>query len=141
MKIGIVVALSALLLLIGSVVVKGGTQGTPFQTLLDAITNLQEQIDDIQPTHGAGDVAFIHNFKALKTDGTAWRHASAFASTSPMEVFWHREPDFDSPIQVSDIVQWEFGMLLATSGDLWVRAKACGGCEPEWHNFGTPELP
>lgn len=80
--------------------------------------------------HGAGNIAFIYSeinpdrndYWLLKIDGTVW-HVD-------QNNFYPGGVDYQVPIPVSDIVDWQYNSLLDKDGNYWLRQHV------GWLNMG-----
>ena len=69
-KIVFLAPIIAVLLLVTTVIAKDKPEGNPFQAIWEAIDNLQEQIDNIQP--GATELDCVTNVKMEQPATSVW---------------------------------------------------------------------
>ncbi len=82
--------------------------------------------------HGAGNIAFIFEDYLLKTDGTVW---AAYRGNVPYtRIFGNGDGVGNVPIQVSDIVIWQYNRLIDKNGNYWFIN--IGNIQHGWMNFG-----
>jgi len=87
-------------------------------------------------THGAGNIVFMHDDDyLLKTDGTVWVANQTPNAGGPLFTQVQGGPA-ELPVPMSDIVNWEYYVLIDKSGNYWYFDYKESYNDRKWINFG-----
>ena len=84
---------------------------------------VEESQADVNP---AGNIHAMNSAKVLTTNGEVWGFDGELSS-------WYRREDLDPPVPVAEIVMWEAGHFVTSSGEFWNWHFQTG-----WDNWGDP---